>query len=291
MLLLHKLTMKKIKRQEVRLAVVSRPGHKDASLWHKKIERWILRSYPWVRFDDTHPTVVIILGGDGTIIETSRMYLKENPLFIGLNLGTVGFMASVRNTKNFISALTSFFNGSYTIAERMVIQASVTRRKKIVWRTTALNEIMVQNLLGMVELDVAIEHQPIQAIRGSGVFVATATGSTAYNMSAHGPIVMPNIKCMIVTELLDHNIPTPSIVIRHDQKISIRIQSFRKHQRFILAESQMPVDVVLSADAARLFPLEEKDEILIEQAPSSVRFVEFESSYFFKSLGEKFGFR
>lgn len=283
--------MKQKKGQEIRVAFVTKTGDASAERWRKKIIQWIRAHHPSVVCESAHPNLVIILGGDGTIIDAARAYLTDNPLFIGLNLGTVGFMASVRATKDFIPALKRFFEGSYTVADRMVIQASVMRGKKEVWNTTALNEIMVQNLLGMVELDVAIEDHPIQSIRGTGVFVATATGSTAYNMSAHGPIIMPNIKCMIITELLDHNIPTPSIVIKHDKKITIHIQSFRKHRRFILAESKEPVDVVLSADTARLFPLEEGDEIIIERADSSVRFAEFEESYFFKSLGEKFGFR
>ena len=283
--------MKQKKGQEIRVAFVTKAGDASAEHWRKKIIQWIHVHHPTVVCESARPNLVIILGGDGTIIDASRSYLASNPLFIGLNLGTVGFMASVRATKDFIPALKRFFDGKYTVADRMVIQASVMRHKKEVWHTTALNEIMVQNLLGMVELDVAIEDHPIQSIRGTGVFVATATGSTAYNMSAHGPIIMPNIKCMIVTELLDHNIPTPSIVIKHDKKITVRIKSFREHRRFILSESQKPVDVVLSADTARLFPLEEGDEIIIERAESSVRFVEFEESYFFKSLGEKFGFR
>jgi NAD+ kinase len=282
---------KLLPKQEVCVAILAKPDNEIAKKWGSKIQKWIHKNHPRVRFDDTHPDIVIILGGDGTIIDAARQYLDHNPLFVGLNLGTVGFMASVRDPKGFLPALKKLFSGSYEVAEHMVIQATVFRHTKQVWHTTALNEIMVQNILGMVELDVAIEDHPIQSIRGTGVFVATATGSTAYNLSAHGPIIMPNIKCMIVTELLDHNIPTPSIVIKHDKKITIHINAFRKHNRFLLAESHAPVDVVLSADTARLFPLEEGDTIVIERAPSSVRFIEFESSYFFKSLGEKFGFR
>ena len=143
----------------------------------------------------------------------------------------------------------------------------------------------------MVELEVTVQGYPIQYVHGTGVLIATATGSTAYNLSAHGPIVMPDIECLIITELLDHNIPTPSVVIKPDQEIVIRVLDFRKQGNLSLAKTNEKIDVVLSADGNHLFPLEPGDKIFIHRSPNLVKFAEFEKNYFFKSLQEKFAFK
>ncbi len=143
----------------------------------------------------------------------------------------------------------------------------------------------------MVEIEVSIDDHVVQYIRGSGVLVATATGSTAYNLSAHGPIVMPDIKCMVLTELMDHNIPTPSMVIKRDREVELKITDFRKRKIFKMAKTNEDADVVVTADGEKVCPLEVGDIIKVRRAPGLVKFAEFERGYFFKSLHEKFAFR
>ena len=267
------------------------PDNDRAILWTKKIKSWINKNYPRVKITSHKPDAVIVLGGDGTILEAARKYETQKPIVVGLNLGHVGFLASVREQKNFLKGLASLFKGTYKVTERMMLSASVIRNRKVVFKTNSLNDVVVQSILGILEMEVGIEKQPIQYIRGTGVLVATATGSTAYNLSAHGPIVMPDIKCFIVTELMDHNIPTPSIVIKRDREIYIRILNFRKRGILSVTKSGKPVDVILASDSGRVFPIEEADTILIRRSPRLVRFAEFEKNYFFKSLREKFAFK
>ena len=122
--------------------------------------------------------------------------------------------------------------------------------------------------------------------------VATATGSTAYNLSAHGPIVMPDIKCMVLTEIMDHNIPTPSIVIKRDREVEIKVLEFRRRGLLKIAKSGEPADVLITADGGeRLTALQKGDLIKIQRSPGLIKFAELERAYFFKSLREKFGFR
>ena len=121
--------------------------------------------------------------------------------------------------------------------------------------------------------------------------VSTATGSTAYNLSAHGPIVMPDIKCIIITELSDHSIPSPSVVVKYDNAINVKIISFRKTGVLSLSKSGQKLDVVLMADGESPFPLEEHDEVIIQSSPHLIKFAELEKNYFFKSLQEQFGFK
>lgn len=257
--------------------------------WIEKIRIWAGEQYPNAT-EQENAEVIIVLGGDGTILEAARNFHDKSSMIFGLNLGTVGFIASVREPKDFITGLDKLFSGNYESHDRMMLKADVYREGNEVFSAIAMNDIVVQNLLGMVELEVGVSGHPFQVIRGSGVLVSTATGSTAYNLSAHGPVLMPNIKGMIVTELLDHNIPTPSLVIKHDRKIEIEVTSFRERGVLTLTETGKPVDVLLLADTETTFPLKEKDRIIITKSPHLVTFAEVEESYFFKSLEEKFAF-
>lgn len=268
-----------------------RSDNRNAAVWAKRVRAWLTKNQPKTRLASTNPELVLVIGGDGTILEAARRYEKSHPIIFGFNTGNVGFLASVREEANFLPALQKFFKGQYSVDERMMLNAEVKRKGKSVFAGNALNEIAVQNPMGMVEAEVNIEKYPVQYIRGSGILVATATGSTAYNLSAHGPIVMPEIKCLILTEILDHNVPTPSIVIKHDREITIKILSFRKRGLLSISKTRHLADTILIADGETIFPLRKDDLIFIKKSPHFVRFAEMDKSYFFKSLQEKFGFR
>ncbi len=265
--------------------------NRQARLWKEKIERFIRTRYRLVAIGGKNPQALIVLGGDGTILEGARKKFRTQPIILGLNLGHVGFLAATREPKKFLAAIDSLLAGKYSLAKRMMLATSVLRHSKTVFTTNSLNEVAIQSLLGMVELAVTIERHPIQYIRGSGVLIATATGSTAFNLSAHGPIVMPDIKCLIVTELMDHNIPTPSIVVKRTKNIEIKVLDFKKRELLSLTDSGTPVDVILHSDSETLFPLQKGDVISIRRSARLVRFAEIEKNYFFKSLQEKFAFR
>ncbi|MDP2668302.1 MAG: NAD(+)/NADH kinase [bacterium] len=263
-----------------------------AARWAGKIDAWLKKKYPKIKLDEKNPQVLIVLGGDGTILDAAQRFRKGSPLIIGLNLGFVGFLASVREPKNFFKALDKFLEGHFKVAERMMIGVEVFRKRKSIFISHAINEVVLQNLLGLVEIEVNIDGHSVQYVRGTGIMAATATGSTAYNLSAHGPIVMPDIKCMILTEIMDHNIPTPSIVVKRDREINLKVVNFRKRGLLRISATDKPVDVILSVDGSEnIFPLEVGDVIKIRRSPGLIKFAELESAYFFKSLREQFAFR
>lgn len=265
-----------------------RPDNNVALVWEKKITRWLNKNYPQVKIVNKGGKLIVVLGGDGTILEVARKYQNHGSIILGLNLGQVGFLASIRDEKDFISGLDKFFKGQYRVVKRMMIRTNIVRNNKIVFTANALNEVVVQNLLGVVELEVRIDGDPIQNIRGTGALVSTATGSTAYNLSAHGPLLMPDIEGFIVTELLDHNIPSPSIVVKKDKTIQIKVVSFRERGLVSISQTGEKADVVLMTDGSSIFPLKEKDVINIARSSRLINFVELEKNYFFKSLQEKF---
>lgn len=277
--------------QPLTFHIFYRANNKRAAFWAAKINLFIKKNFPSVKKDTTKPEIVIALGGDGTILEAARKYHELDSIILGLNLGKVGFLASVRNDKDFIKILSGVFKGKYGIIERMMLSAKVERKGKTVFNAEALNELVVKNPLGMVDLEAEVDGHPVKHIRGTGVLVATATGSTAYNLSAHGPIVMPDIKCFVVTELLAHNIPSPSVVVKYQNTIKIKVISYRPNGLISLSKTGQKFDVLVSADGDSIFPLEEKDTVVINSSPHLVKFIELERNYFFKSLKEKFGFR
>ena len=281
-----------------KISIFQREDNKNATAWNKKIRDWVGEKYPEIKIialskdkNSEKPDVIIVLGGDGTIIEVVQEYRQIKVPILGLNLGHVGFMASVRDEKDFFNGLENFFEGKYRIDERMMITSEIERAGKKIKTVDAMNEITVQNLFGMVSLKVEIENHPFQYIRGNGLIVSTASGSTAYNLSAHGPIVMPEMKCFIITEVMDHNIPTPSVILKENVEIKIVVEDFRKIDRFIVSKTNEKADVIIASDGIEAIPLQKGDEIIIRKSKNKICFVELEKNYFFKSLQEKFAFK
>lgn len=277
-----------------------RPDMPRAVFWEKKLTTWIHTRFPKIKILRANisppsrasaPQLLVVLGGDGTILEAAQRFQRWHPLIFGLNLGHVGFLASVRKEKDFLKGLEQVLQKKYRAVPHMLIRATLKRDGRTIFSEYALNDIAIQNLLGLVDISVAVEGHPVQYIHGSGVLVATATGSTAYNLSAHGPIVMPDIKCLIITELLDHSIPTPSLIIKRNRTITLKIEDFRKKDRFIIRKTGEPADVVLSTDTERVIALKKGDVVFIKKSERLIRFAELEKNYFFKSLREKFSFQ
>lgn len=273
------------------LSIFYRSDNSKAQKWEAQILAWLKNSHPRILIDSKKPQALIVLGGDGAILEAVKKYQKVSPIIVGLNLGRIGFLASARRETQFFTILEKLIAGKFAVTKRMMIKISVQRNGKNIFQARAFNEATIQSLLGMVELEVLINSHPFQYVRGSGILVSTATGSTAYNLSAHGPVVMPDIKCLIITELLDHNTPTPSLVVKRNKKIEIKVLAFRKQGLLSLSSNAKPVDVLLTADADTIFPVEKGDIIKIERSKALVKYAEFEPNYFLKSLNEKFGYR
>jgi len=264
------------------------PGAKDLGV---KLSQLVSAKFPRIKISNkitAKTELVITLGGDGTILEAVQKSYQFNPVYLGLNLGSVGFLASIRDKVDFKSGLLKVLGKNIPVIERMLLAATIKRGAKTVFSGVALNELLVQSLLGMVDITVKVNSRPLLNTWGTGIMIATPTGSTAYNLSAHGPILEPDLSCMIITKLLDHNIPTPSIIVNSDDKIELVINSFRKENRLKLNSSGENIDVMVGYDAQQLFPAEPGDVISITRSAATARFVELEPDQFFKSLSQQF---
>ncbi len=264
--------------------------NKKAVNVYNGIKNFISKKYPNIIIDNKRPDIIFVLGGDGAMIKAIKSFNYIHSLFFGLNLGNVGFLTSIRSANKFLEGVDKLLSGNYFVSSRNLIKVEVWRNKQMVFKDDVLNEVAIQNLVGMVKAEVKINDLLFQNIFGTGVLIATPTGSTAYNLSAHGPIVMPNLECLILTELMDHNIPTPSLVVAKNEKITIDIIDFRVKEVFQLKQGFQidKCDVVLVSDGLKIFALNKGDKIVITNNHKKVYFGELEKNYFLSSLKEKF---
>jgi len=274
-----------------KISFYSREDNTEAGPWQTKIESWLKENHSEIVISGDSPDVLIVLGGDGTIMEASRKHAKSDVIIFGINLGNLGFLTSVNNPLDFPVMLERLFSGDFQMQKGMLLKATVKRDGQEVFSTEAFNEIVVQSPLGMVELDVMMDGEVVEEIRGSGVLVATPLGSTAYNLSAHGPIVSPNIECFIMTELFDHDIPSPSLVVPTTETIKLIVQNFRENKLLKIRATDEPVDVLLITDGQASFVLQQKDEVKIVYTESAFKLAILEPNHFFKSLRSKFSFK
>ena len=217
--------------------------------------------------------IVIVLGGDGTILrgaEISR--LRKIPL-LGVNLGHVGFMAEVEKL-SLEAVAASVLSKSYTTDSRMVLAYSVERDGKKVSSGWSLNEVTIERTEStMVELLVQVDRRPLSRWGCDGLIAATPTGSTAYAFSAGGPVLWPNLDAVVLLPISAHALFARPMVISHQSEIVVEIESSA---------------AMLSADALREFELVEGDRVTITGDDSVVLLAHVQPTLFTDRLVAKF---
>ena len=217
--------------------------------------------------------IVIVLGGDGTILrgaEISR--LRKIPL-LGVNLGHVGFMAEVEKL-SLESVAASVVSKSYTTDPRMVLSYSVERNGEKVSSGWSLNEVTIERTEStMVELLVQVDRRPLSRWGCDGLIAATPTGSTAYAFSAGGPVLWPNLDAVVLLPISAHALFSRPMVISHQSEIVVEVES---------------TAAMLSADALREFALVEGDRVTITGDESVILLAHVQPTLFTDRLVAKF---
>ncbi len=221
---------------------------------------------------------VIVLGGDGTILAAARDAALYNKPILGINLGTLGFMAETEicdMQKNIQKLLC----GDYTTEKRFMLRASVRRGDKIVFTLDALNDIVISRpaFKRMVNLDVYVDKFYLSSYYGDGLIIATPTGSTAYSMSAGGPIVEGSMDLSIITPICPHTLSSKPIIVPPDSKISIGLRN------------KTTTGTVLTADGQVGFELEKADIVSVERSPYRATLVKIGNNSFYDLVSKKLG--
>ncbi len=217
--------------------------------------------------------VVLVLGGDGTILRGAEFALKENIPLLGINLGHVGFMAEVE-AFTFEKVAQAVIDKEYVLDPRMLLTFQVKRGKSIIDQGWALNEISIERKsTTMAELFVQIDDRPLSRWGCDGIICATPTGSTAYAFSAGGPVLWPEVQAMVLLPIAAHALFAKPMVIAPTSTIGITIESS---------------DASLSADALRKIELEKNDHIEITKNSKQVILAHLKSTIFTDRLVAKF---
>lgn len=167
---------------------------------------------------------VIVLGGDGTLIQAARdLHHRDIPL-LGVNIGTLGFLTDIEKD-DIYTALGSVIRGDYEFDSRMMLRGRVYRNNELIYENTALNDITVNRngILRVIDFDVFVNKEYLNSYSADGVIVSTATGSTAYSLSAGGPIVHPEAEIIMITPICPHTLNKRSIVLGADNSIAIEM--------------------------------------------------------------------
>jgi NAD+ kinase len=223
--------------------------------------------------DIAHVEVVLVLGGDGTILRGAEFALNENIPLLGINLGHVGFMAEVE-AFTFEKVAQAVIDKDYVLDPRMLLTFQVKRRKNIIDQGWALNEISIERKsTTMAELFVQIDDRPLSRWGCDGIICATPTGSTAYAFSAGGPVLWPEVQAMVLLPIAAHALFAKPMVIAPTSTIGITIESS---------------DASLSADALRKIELDKNDHIEITKNSKQVILAHLKSTIFTDRLVAKF---
>lgn len=223
--------------------------------------------------------VVVVLGGDGTIIHTAKYAALFGKPVLGINCGNLGFMAGLEIDE--LSRLSALMDGRYTIEHRMMLNIKVTSADGKSDEFCALNEAVLSRgaLSRMVEFEVTSEKEHILNYRADGIMVATPTGSTAYSLSAGGPIIDPAVRCLLLTPICAHSLHARSYIFSEDTEIYLRTVNTDMHE------------VYLTIDGEKSIKISPDDRICISRSDIFARLIIIEEKSFYKILNQKLIYR
>ena len=221
------------------------------------------------------PTLVIVLGGDGTLLSAARAFATTRTPILSVNLGSLGFLTEIP-LGDLYTTLELWCQGIADIDVRAMMNARLIRGGKVMREWDALNDVVVAKgtIARMADYKVGIDDQLVAVFRADGVIVSTPTGSTAYNLAANGPIVMPNVNCMLVTPICPHLLTIRPMVMPGESSITIRVEGV-PNQIYLTVDGQEAVELVLG------------DEVQCRRSESSVRLLRLRPNGLFNVLRSK----
>lgn len=221
--------------------------------------------------------LLVCFGGDGTILHAARDATMHNVPILGVNLGSVGFMAELERTE--LSLLSLLGKESQRMENRMMLDIRVIRAGKVISENLALNDAVVSNgsMARVAEVEVLADDELVTEVTGDGVIIATPTGSTAYSMSAGGPIVEPTSSCIIVTPVCAHQLSARAMVLGAERKVTVQLpRGSRKH-------------LFLSVDGGKALRLSGGDRIEICRSEHTTKLVRLSDRSFYQIIRQKLG--
>jgi NAD+ kinase len=221
------------------------------------------------------PELVIVLGGDGTLLSVARIFAATGTPILGVNLGLLGFLTEVR-LANLYATLECWRGGCHELDARAMLHAELWREGELRSSYEALNEVVVSkgDIARMGDFAVELDGKSVARFRADGVIVSTPTGSTAYTLAANGPILTPDVNAMVVTPICPHLLTLRPIVTRGDALLTVRAEG-AANQAALTVDGQKAVDLLAC------------DEVRCQKSSYTVNLVRISEGGFFEALRSK----
>lgn len=217
----------------------------------------------------------LTIGGDGTIIRAANILIDYDIPILGINLGTLGFLANIE--KNEIELLENVLNGEYSIEERMSLSVKIEHRDSSV-TYNAINDIVIckNAFSGIIDLNVYCSEIPTAHYRGDGIIVSTPSGSTAYAMSAGGPIIHPSVKSISLTPICAHSILSRTIILPEHETIKIKTNANSSRKKvFVVADGLISEEIG------------ENDIVEIKRNDKNIKFLCLKEKNYYSAINNK----
>jgi NAD+ kinase len=217
---------------------------------------------------------LIVLGGDGTLLSMARAVGDLGVPILGVNLGFLGFLTAT-TLDEMSGALRALVAGELAIDERMMLRARVIRGGQELGEHLALNDVVITKsaMSRIIDLTVSVDGRHATSYRADGLIISTPTGSTAYNLSAGGPILFPTMDAVVLTPIAPHTLSNRPIVLPGSQRIDVTLR--------------VDQEVMLTIDGQVGVPLRERDVVQVQQAAARIRLLRFDQKDFFSVLRTK----
>ena len=225
---------------------------------------------------------VLVFGGDGTLLQAARDYREHELPFLGINMGSLGYLAEV-DKDDVYDALELVITDTATSEQRMMLQGKVTRGDKILYEDIALNDIAIASRgLTVLHFKVYVNGRYLTTYQGDGMVVSTPTGSTAYSLSAGGPVVNPQASLLVLTPVSPHTLFSRSIVLEADSLVELEILSH---------PSRKDGECIVGFDGNQVMLLEPGDRVSISKSSLTTNIIKYNQLSFLETLRKKMGDR
>ena len=220
--------------------------------------------------------IMICFGGDGTILHAARLVGNREIPMLGVNTGTMGFMAELES--NELDLLPRVLEDHLPYEERMMVHVAVKRDGRVIYEDNALNDAVITKgaVARVIQMTVACDHVEAMRFDGDGLVIATPTGTTAYSMSAGGPFVEPTAENIIVTPICAHAMGIRSLVLMKNRVVSVQVGRIGKRSAF------------LSVDGGKSFRLSGDDVVIATASRRKVRLAKIKNASYYGTLINKF---
>lgn len=223
----------------------------------------------------TEVDLMLVLGGDGTMIATARMIGDHEVPVLGVNYGGLGYLAEFR-IEELYSALESILSANYRLDKRVMLSVELVRDEVSITTNRVLNDVVINKsaLARIIEIETFFNGQFVNSFRADGLIVSTPTGSTAYNLSAGGPVIFPSMNAVVVTPICPFTLSNRPIVVPDDAEIELILKTDQE-------------EVALTLDGQVGFPLKVEDRVKIRKSRTTFNLIQPSNRNYFDVLRDK----